>query len=253
MARVLMGYMTPKGGEGKWKTVKDGARPPGACTFHPQDIAYVKFEIASLGAKNILEFGPGDSTQVFADLGLQVTTVEHSEKWYEVAKKRFAKYPNVRVLKGEDQMPFVIHGMGSYEKFDLAFVDAPEGYYPRRKIHPGYEDCSRFNTTLAALERAPVVLLHDVIRPLERGTLNRLSRMGYKFGIIQVPYGMARITHKEEDSGNSHKPDPQGIAEPGGAPAGAEPVGGGQPKPKRPHRQHARRARGEGRSLHQEH
>jgi predicted O-methyltransferase YrrM len=226
MARSLMGYMVRKSDGGSWKTVKDGARPEGAKTLHPQDIAYFKFEVAGLNAKSILEFGPGDSTAVFADLGLQVTTVEHIEKWYNVAKERFKDRPNVRVLKGDDEMPFVIHGIGSYEKFDLAFVDAPVGYAPRRKIHEGYEDCSRFNTVMAALARAPVVLLHDVIRPLERGTLNRLSRLGYKVEIIQVPYGMARITH-----GNKNGLDTASIEEPGGTAPRAKPKRRGKRKP----------------------
>jgi hypothetical protein len=225
-ARCLMGYQQVRGGA--WKKDKDSSRPEGTVTLHPRDINYFKFEISSLGAKSILEFGPGDSTQIFADLGLQVTTVEHSEKWYEVAKERFKDYPNVRVLKGEDEMPFIIHGMGAYEKFDLAFVDAPEGYPPRRKIHKGYEDCSRINTCLAALERAPVVLLHDVVRGLERGTLNRLNRLGYKIEIIHVPYGMARITHGEQN-----RPDPPHAAEPGSPPAGPKPKRRRQPKHKR--------------------
>jgi hypothetical protein len=223
MARFLMGYAANRN---DWKSVKGSSRPQGARTLHQKDIDYFKFEISSLNAKSILEFGPGDSTEIFADLGLLVTTVEHSEKWHKVAKERFKDRPGVRVLKGEDEMPFVIHGMGSYEKFDLAFVDAPEGYNPRRKIHKGYEDCSRFNTVMAALERAPVVLLHDVARPLERGTLNRVSRLGYKIEIIKVPFGMARITH-----GNQDRSDTASVEEPGSPPPRTKPKRRGKRKP----------------------
>jgi hypothetical protein len=222
-ARWLIGHQKRLGGE--WKFNGEG-RPPEAMVLHPSDIDYLKFEIDSLGAKSILEFGPGASTELFAGLGLQVTTIEHMQRWYEVAKEQFKDRPNVRVLKGEDEMPFRVEGMGSYEKFDLAFVDAPQGYEPLRKVHPGYEDCSRLNTTLLALQHAPVVLLHDVVRPLERGTLNRLNRMGYKVQFIKVPYGMARITHGDED-----RLDPPSIEEPGGTPDGPEPVSGGEPKP----------------------
>jgi hypothetical protein len=190
-ARVLFGCDTKR--VKNWM-VPGGERPKGAATLHPMDINLFKFEIASLNARSILEFGPGDSTEFFASLGLQVTTVEHMEKWYLVAKERFKDYPNVRVLKGEDEMPFTVEGLGSFEKFDLAFVDAPQGYYPLRKIHAGYEDCSRFNTALFALQHAPVVLLHDATRPCERATLNRLHLMGYKIEIINVPYGAARIS-----------------------------------------------------------
>jgi hypothetical protein len=223
-ARWLMGHTKSPALGGAWKFA-DAPRPPGATVLKQEDLDYFKFEIASLGAKSILEFGPGASTEFFVGLGLQVTTIEHMQRWYEVAKEQFKDRPNVRVLKGEDEMPFRIEGMGSYEKFDLAFVDAPQGYEPLRKAHPGYEDCSRFNTTLFALQHAPVVLLHDVVRPLERGTLNRLNRMGYKVQIIKVPYGMARITHGDED-----RLDTPRIEEPGGTPDGPEPVSGGEPK-----------------------
>jgi hypothetical protein len=231
-ARVLFGYQ--KGRPGAWKKEKDGARPTGSPVLHDLDKRVLGFEIANLGAKTLLEFGPGLSTEFFSSLGLQITTIEHNQKWYEVAKERFKDYPNVRVLKGEDEMPFVVHGMGSYEKFDVAFVDAPQGYFPMRKIHKGYEECSRFNTTLLALQHAPVVFLHDVSRPLERGTLNRLNRLGYHVELIAVPYGMARITH-----GDKNESDTQSIAEPGGAPTGAEPKRRRQPKSKRPDRRDA--------------
>lgn len=214
-ARVLMGNYRKPGG--LWKKNPIDARPADSPVLHNEDIKIFKFEIDSLQAKSVLEFGPGESTEVFAKLGLHVTTVEHIEKWLELAKERFKGYPNVRVLKGDDEMPFVVHGMGSYEKFDLAFVDTPAGYFPRRKIHKGYEDCSRFNTTLFALQHAPVVFLHDVNRPLERGTLGRLNQMGYHIEVIRVPYGMARITHGDQD-----RPDIQGAKESGGAPAGGE-------------------------------
>jgi hypothetical protein len=199
-ARSLMGYNNPKRPPGKWKGVEGAARPDAVPVLHRKDVAVFESEAARLNAKTVLEFGPGKSTDVFASLGLQVTTVEHMQQWFEVAQERFKDYPNVRVLKGEDEMPFLVPDLGPDEKFDFAFVDAPQGYYPRRKIHKGYEDCSRFNTTLLALQHAPVVLLHDITRPLERGTLNRLNRMGYHIDFIRVPYGMARIT-----DGDSHR------------------------------------------------
>lgn len=180
--------------DGSWKKKPDGERPYTTGVIHPRDVEYLKFEISSLGAKTLLEFGPGSSTELFAKLGLKITTIEHMEKWYQVAKECFKDYPNVRVLKGEDEIPFLVPELDASEKFDIAFVDAPQGYEPVRKVHKGYEDCSRYNTTLFALQHAPVVFLHDVVRPLERGTLNRLNRMGYHIELIHVPYGMAKIT-----------------------------------------------------------
>jgi predicted O-methyltransferase YrrM len=193
LARFLMGHKTSRTG-GAWKKSKDGSRPTSSMVLHREDVEHLKSAVADLGAKTILEFGPGLSTEVFDGLGLQVTTVEHHDKWYEVAKERFKDKPNVRVLKGEDEMPFRVPELDDAEKFDMAFVDAPQGYFPMRKVHEGYEDCSRFNTTIFALQHAPVVFLHDAIRPLERGTLCRLKRLGYQIETIRVPLGMAKIT-----------------------------------------------------------
>jgi hypothetical protein len=217
-ARSLMGYQKDQRLPGKWKSVEGEERPAAAKVLHEKDVTVFKATVKQLDAKTVLEFGPGASTEALAGLGLQVTTVEHDEHWFEVAKERFKDYPNVRVLKGEDEMPFLVPDLDPDEKFDFAFVDAPQGYYPRRKIHKGYEDCSRFNTALFALQRAPVVLLHDVTRPLERGTLCRLNRMGYHFDLIRVPYGMARITH-----GRPSRPDLPGAEKLGSTPPGVSP------------------------------
>lgn len=197
-ARNLMGYMVPRP-TGGWMKDPEGVRPPKAVVLHGKDLEYFRTEVSMLGAKTLLEFGPGDSTEFFASLGLHVTTVEHEDRWYEAAKERFKDNPNVRVLKGEDEMPFRVPELEPDTKFDLAFVDAPQGYAPKRKVHKGYEDCSRYNTAMFALERCPVVLLHDTIRPLERGTLNRLNRMGYQVDLVAVPYGMARIAWPQQD------------------------------------------------------
>ena len=164
-----------------------GYKPP----FPPADTEVIRGELN--GVKRLLEFGPGDSTQAFLDLGVEhITTCEHIDKWFEVAKERFANDPRVRVLKFTDEFPVTVEGLGD-ETFDLAFVDTPQGYAAMRKKHPGYEDCSRLNTCLFAVERAPVVLLHDAYRCLERASLGRLSAMGHKYRFLNSEYGMARI------------------------------------------------------------
>jgi hypothetical protein len=215
MARYLVDRSKHKGTK-KGKDWVRGATTPTMCQ---QDADILRQEVISRDVKSVLEFGPGNSTDVFHELGLHVTSIEHSEKWFEAAKERFKDLPNIRVLKGEDEMPFRVPELDPDERFDLAFVDAPQGYLPLRKVHKGYEECSRFNTTLFALERCPVVFLHDTHRPLERGTLQRLHRLGYHVEPIRTSYGIARITH----NGGQARPDLSGVAEPGGAPAGASP------------------------------
>jgi hypothetical protein len=95
--------------------------------------------------------------------------------------------------------------------------------------HPGQEDCSRLNTCLAALKLAPVVLLHDAIRPLERATLGRLELAGHKVEWVAAPmkwkqlddsYGLARIIRDGKKSSRVSIPDTQ---KPGCSSDGARP------------------------------
>ena len=180
--------------------------------FYSEDSKTLKDEIERIGAKSVLEFGPGDSTQTLIDLGLErIVTCEHVPKWLAVAKKRFAKCKQVKVLSFTDTVPVVIDGLDPNERFDIAFVDTPKGGIARdvrmfeRKIHPEFPDCSRLNTMLMALHHADVVLLHDAKRPLERATLMRLYSTGkVDITFLPNPLGVARIEKRDKDT---HRPD----------------------------------------------
>lgn len=213
-----------------WERPADYAPP-----YDDADKQLLCQEISNLGVSSVLEFGPGESTAFMAgimltgifdgvkrDQPLQVTTCEHMDKWYNINKKRFKDKPNVRVLRYHNEMPVTVEGLGDDERFDLGFVDSPQGYRPVRKVFQGYEDCSRFNTTLFALQRCRAVLLHDIMRPLERGTLGRLSGMGYEYDILNST--TALITHGDKIRFNLPHAE-----KPGGTPAGPEPVSGGIP------------------------
>jgi hypothetical protein len=182
---------------------KDWVRPAAASTFHAKDEKLLTEAVS--GAQSVLEFGPGNTTDLFIKAGVpRIVTCEYIEKWLEVAKERFKDVPSVEVLMFTDTIPVQVIGLGD-ETFDVGFVDAPKGYAPARNVHPGYGDCSRFNTTLFALERCKVVFLHDATRPLERGTLGRLRMMGYDYTFLDSPFGLARITKREDQNGT----DPQ--------------------------------------------
>jgi hypothetical protein len=173
-------------------------RAEGAATFHPRD-QQLLFE-ATKDAESVLEFGPGNTTDIFTKAGVKkIVTCEYIDKWLDVAIQRFADEPHIHVLRFWDTMPVTVDGLGDDETFDVGFVDAPKGFAPARFVHPGYGDCSRFNTTLFALERCKVVYLHDATRPLERGTLGRLNAMGYKHEFLDSPFGLARITKIEQE------------------------------------------------------
>lgn len=147
------------------------------------------------GAKSVLEFGPGISTLAFIEAGVpRIVTCEHDEEWFEKAKTDFKDYPQVQVIRYSDVAPVAL--LETEGEFELAFVDSPKGYRKARKILPGQEDCSRLNTCLAALRRAPIVYLHDAHRPLERGSLGRLNAMGHKHEFLPARNGLARIVRK---------------------------------------------------------
>jgi hypothetical protein len=190
------------------KNPLDWSRAAGASTYHSADARLLAEAVE--GAQSVLEFGPGGTTDIFiAAYVPRIVTCEYIDKWLEVAKERFKDVPTVEVLKFHDTMPVTVDGLGD-ETFDVGFVDAPKGYAAARLAHKGYEDCSRFNTTLFALERCKAVYLHDATRPLERGTLSRLHLMGYHHEFLKSPFGLARITKrngKDEDG-----PDSQGAA-----------------------------------------
>jgi predicted O-methyltransferase YrrM len=190
------------------KSPLDRPRVEGAITFHPRDAKLLTEAVQ--GITSILEFGPGNTTDLFIKAGVpRIITCEYVEKWYEVARERFAENMNVGVLLFTDTVPVVVEGLDPDEKFDVGFVDSPKGYAAARKAHPGYEDCSRFNTTLFALERCKVVYLHDAMRPLERGTLGRLHLMGYERTYLDSPFGLARITKREQ---KQNGPDSQNAS-----------------------------------------
>jgi hypothetical protein len=182
-------------------------RAAGASTFHTEDARWLTEAVKD--AKSVLEFGPGGTTDIFIKAGVpRIVTCEYIEKWFVVAKDRFADAPSVEVCFFTDTVPVEVRGLDASETFDVGFVDAPKGYAAARTIHKGYEDCSRFNTVLFALERCKVVYLHDATRPLERGTLSRLRLMGYDHEFLKSPFGLARITKREDQD----RPDTQDTA-----------------------------------------
>jgi hypothetical protein len=166
------------------------------------------------GARSVLEFGPGISTLALIEAGVpSIVSLEHDPVWLETQKEKFKDYPQVTIAQYADTVPVGAAEI-ALQEFDLALVDSPQGFdhkLPGRKPrvrHQGFEDCSRFNTCLFALQQAPIVYLHDAYRPCERGTLGRLNVMGHKFTYLPNTSGIARI----ERGTNETKPGLPGTA-----------------------------------------
>ncbi len=173
-------------------------------TLHFKDYAAIMAAVSD--AKSALEFGPGISTLALIEAGVpKIVSLEHSPDWLDKQKEKFKDYPQVTVAAYADAVPVTADDV-AMQDFDVAFVDSPQGFWYHlpgrvsRKKHPGMEDCSRLNTCLFALERAPVVYLHDAYRPLERGTLGRLSAMGHAVSFLPNTSGLARIERNGKDT-----------------------------------------------------
>lgn len=171
----------------------------GQLTFPESDYKVLLAE--AQGKKSVLEFGPGFSTYALIEAGVErILCCEYLEKWLEFAKERFKDYPQVEIIPFLDEPEAKADIVG---EFDMAFVDSPKGYAGARVIHKGQQDCSRLNTCLLALKHAPLVLLHDASRPLERGTLGRLNQMGHRHSFYRGTNGLARIVRNEDTAGAS--------------------------------------------------
>lgn len=163
-------------------------------TLTETDYRLLMHEAKRLNAQSVVEFGPGYSTFAWIEAGVpKIVGLEHDPYWFDAQKERFNDYPQVEIRKYWNK-PEAHAEINPGETFDLAFVDSPKGYQAARVIHEGQEDCSRFNTLELGLNLAPIALLHDSARPLERGSLCRAQKLGHHVEHINgSDYGLARV------------------------------------------------------------
>lgn len=115
-----------------------------------------------LGARRVLEFGPGYSTLALVAGGATHVDTYESSPTAMLDALRLA----VPSLFLYDDRAITIH---PHDLYDLAFVDGPAGnlcYY------------SRLNTLLCALDCAKTVVLHDSNRDGEQRTLEVVLKLG---------------------------------------------------------------------------
>lgn len=150
-----------------------------------------------IGAKSILEFGPGISTLALIESGAErVVTCEYQDRWFVQAVERLKGHEHVSVHRYLNDPVVLVDGL-PLRQFDLAFVDSPLGQPSRGAVKlRGEEDCNRLNTVRFALQRANTVLLHDAKRDGEGNTLHRVSADGYRVEMIDTVKGIARITSR---------------------------------------------------------
>jgi hypothetical protein len=90
------------------------------------DYGHVLDTVRALGAKRILEFGPGSSTLALIEGGATtIDTCEDQPDWAEVYEERLAgKYPGVRVHRFTLAPALSIPAIDA-ERYDLALIDGP--------------------------------------------------------------------------------------------------------------------------------
>ena len=76
-------------------------------------------------AKNILEWGPGRSTEIMIAQcpGAKIKSIEHDKRWFREARRKFKKNKNVDLIYSEigQETHYAYIGMG--DKYDLIFID----------------------------------------------------------------------------------------------------------------------------------
>lgn len=147
--------------------------------------------VAEHNVKRVLEFGPGVSTRIFLNAGVEhITSCEHDSKWLAIADHRYAGNDKVRVLRYQNTPEVSVSELDG-QQFDLAFVDSPQGYAGARVEHVGQEGRSRLNTLRCALRHASIVVLHDALRPGEQNSLGTLIDQGVHVVTLATKKGLA--------------------------------------------------------------
>jgi len=84
-------------------------------------------EAERIGARKVLEFGPGNSTLAWVEEGCtEITTLEHQRQWLQVARQKLGHYRNVNIMAYQNKPVIEIPELNG-KHFDLIFVDSPVG------------------------------------------------------------------------------------------------------------------------------
>ena len=134
--------------------------------------ALVKF-VRKHRIRRVLEIGPGASTWALLETGCDVVSLEYQMRWFEHFRQVFAPHPQVQVIHYDNQPEICVPELNG-QRFDLGFVDSPEGQLGRH--------CKRFarlNACEFVAGRTSQWMLHDAQRQGERDTLAVFEEKGW--------------------------------------------------------------------------
>lgn len=140
-----------------------------------RDWLFIKTVCEQYGVKQVLEFGAGLSTLLFADFVGDVLTFETHQGWIAKINTELQAcgYPLTKAYvcgwKGDNAE---LHMDDDHQHFDLAFVDGPAG------------GLSREHSTRHASELADLVIVHDAGREHEKTWQEKYLKEGF-FGPIK--------------------------------------------------------------------
>ena len=118
--------------------------------------------------KNVIEFGPGTSTQAFVKNNCEIYSFESNDRWLYFYRDKFKNNDKVHLIKFEDN--------NSYDdilknSFDIAVVDGPVGK----------KEFSRMSSCLIASKVTDNILMHDASRKGEQDTIKYFIEQGWKY------------------------------------------------------------------------
>ncbi len=91
-----------------------------------------------LKGKNIYEYGSGNSTLYWANLGANVYSVEDNKTWFEFLKKKTENMKNINISLEINKIDFIQNIKKHDMKFDIILIDGEHSRYECAKISLNY-------------------------------------------------------------------------------------------------------------------
>jgi hypothetical protein len=134
---------------------------PNAYSISKTEHAYLEQFVAAHKFKNVLEIGPGYSTDAFLRASARVTSLETDHRWYEAARRQYPQ-ADIQHTPNLDEV--------ETPECDFAFIDGPAGNLCEQ---------SRLDACRLAARVSKRWMLHDADRKDEQAILDEFESEGW--------------------------------------------------------------------------